>query len=245
MFRFWAIIGFVWVCFAACTGNGKRDIKAYYFPVDELRRGLVYEYEVTQNGISTPEYWFYRSAVRDSGVFLSSTYYDRFFRIGQICREKIVENGTQAREYLLFEPDSVSGEQIQTRASISAPDIFPFQVKDSTGVFLFTVSFHPPDDSLATIYVIRNRRFLGDAPPYDILDKKLPCIRFSLTEAIGNKKEGNTEVEGKGEEWYAKGIGLVRYRKTYGSGSLKIEGRLVGIYPMSELEKKAEEGDEL
>ncbi len=241
MLRTWAFIFFCWICFAACTGDGKRDIKAYYFPIDELRRGLVYEYEVSQNGVVTPEYWFYRSVSRDSGIFLSSTYYDQFFRIGQICREKVVDNGTQAREYMLFEPDSISGEPIQTRAAITAPDIFPFQVKDSTGVFLFSVSFHPPDDTLATVYVIRNRRFLGDAPNYEILNKQLPCIRFSLTEAIGNKKEGNTEVEGKGEEWYAKGIGLVKYKKNYGSGSLSIEGHLVGIYPMSELEKKAEE----
>ena len=173
MFRFWVVMGIAIACFAACKGNGKRDIKAYYFPTDELRKGLVYEYEVTQNGVATPEYWYYRSFLRDSGLFLTSTYYDQFFQIGQICREKIVENGSQAREYFLYEPDSLTGGQIQTKALITAPDIFPFQVKDSTGVFLFSVNFHPPDDSLATVYVVRNRRFLGDAPEYEILNKKL------------------------------------------------------------------------
>ena len=241
MYRFWVVIGIAFTCFAACKGSGKRDIKAYYFPTEELRKGLVYEYEVTQNGVSTPEYWYYRSFLRDSGVFLTSTYYDQFFQIGQISREKIVENGALAREYFLYEPDSLTGGQIQTKAMISAPDIFPFQVKDSTGVFLFSVNFHPPDDSLATVYVVRNRRFLGEAPEYEVLDKKLPCIRFGLREAIGNQKEGSTEVEGVGEEWYAKGIGLVWYRKTYGSGSLKIEGRLINIFPMVELEQKAAE----
>ncbi len=241
MFRFWVVMGIAIACFAACKGNGKRDIKAYYFPTDELRKGLVYEYEVTQNGVATPEYWYYRSFLRDSGLFLTSTYYDQFFQIGQICREKIVENGSQAREYFLYEPDSLTGGQIQTKALITAPDIFPFQVKDSTGVFLFSVNFHPPDDSLATVYVVRNRRFLGDAPEYEILNKKLPCVRFGLREAIGNEKEGSTEVEGFGEEWYAKGIGLVRYSKTYGSGSLKIEGRLTNIFPMTVLEQKAAE----
>lgn len=241
MSRFWAIIGITGMYFAACTGHGKRDIKPYYFPADQLRKGLVYEYEVTQNGVSSPEYWFYRSFERDSGIFLTSTYYDRFFQIGQMSREKVVESGTLAREYSLYEPDSLSGGQTHTRATITAPDIFPFQVKDSTGVFLFSVSFHPPDDTLATVYVIRNRRFMGDAPQYEVLGKQLPCIRFSLQEAIGNKKEGTAEVEGVGEEWYAKGIGLVYYQKTYGSGSLKIEGRLKDIFPMAELERRAAE----
>lgn len=241
MFRFWVVIGIALMCLAACNGLGKRDIKAYYFPISELRKGLVYEYEVTQNGVSSSEYWYYRSFLRDSGIFLTSTHYNQFFQIGQISREKIVESGALAREYFLYEPDSVSGGQIQTRALITAPDIFPFQVKDSTSVFLFSVNFHPPDDSLATVYVVRNRRFLGEAPAYEVLDKKLPCIRFGLHEAIGNEKEGSTDIEGIGEEWYAKGIGLVWYRKTYGSGSLQIEGRLLRIFPMTELEQKAAE----
>lgn len=241
MFRFWVIICIASACLAACTGSGKRDIKAYYFPADDLRKGLVYEYEVTQNGISTPEYWYYRSFQRDSGTFLTSTYYDQFFQIGQISREKIVESGAQAQEYFLYETDSLTGGQNQTRANITAPVIFPFRVKDSTGVFLFSVNFQPGDDSLTTVYVIRNRRFLGDAPEYEVLGKKLPCVRFRLHEAIGNKKDGVAEVEGVGEEWYAKGIGLVWYRKTYGSGALQINGRLLNIFPMAELEQKAAE----
>lgn len=239
MLRLWTIIGITWTCFAACTG--KRDIKPYYFPASQLRKGLVYEYEVTQNGVSSPEYWYYRSFTRDSGIFITSTYYDRFFQIGQISREKVLESGTQAREYFLYEPDSLTGGQKQTKAVIDAPDIFPFEVKDSSGVFLFSLHFHPPDDSLATVYVIRNRRFLGDGPEYEVMGKSLPCVRFGLKEAIGNKKEGNLEVEGTGIEWYAKGIGLVYYTKVYGSGNLKIEGRLKDIFPMSELERRAAE----
>jgi hypothetical protein len=41
-------------------------------------------------------------------------------------------------------------------------------VSDSAGVFLFKLQFHPPDDPKATIYVIRNRRFLGDAPDFEL-----------------------------------------------------------------------------
>jgi hypothetical protein len=80
---------------------------------------------------------------------------------------------------------------------------------------------------------------LGDAPDFEYDGKNYPCIRFGLVETIGNKKEGIAEVEGKGEEWYAKGLGLVYYRKTYGGGTFKMEARLTDMFPMTELERKA------
>ncbi|MDX1913059.1 MAG: hypothetical protein SFV22_16310 [Saprospiraceae bacterium] len=224
----------------ACSDTGKRNISDYYFPVKDLRGGKVYEYVVSQNDSVMPEYWYYRTFVRDSGLFLVGTYYDHRFQIGQIVREKITKSGALAKECHLYEagPDEEGG-QIHTRTQIDAPNKFPYLVSDSTGVFLFKLQFHPPDDPAATIYVIRNRRFLGDAPDFEFDGKKYPCVKFSLREAIGNEKEGAAEVEGIGEEWYAKGLGLVYYRKTYGSGTFKMEARLTDIFSMADLEQKA------
>jgi len=226
----------------ACGSGGKRDISEYYFPVKDLRGGKVYEYVVSQNDSVMPEYWYYRTFVRDSGLFLVGTYYDHRFQIGQIVREKITKSGALAKECHLYEADpnpETEGGQIHTTTIIDAPNKFPFGVKDSSGVFLFKLQFHPPDDPKATIYVVRNRRFLGNAPDFEFDGKKYPCIKFSLRETIGNEKEGAAEVEGLGEEWYAKGLGLVYYKKTYGSGSFKTEARLTDIFPMSTLEQKA------
>jgi len=226
----------------ACGSGGKRDISEYYFPVKDLRGGKVYEYVVSQNDSVMPEYWYYRTFVRDSGLFLVGTYYDHRFQIGQIVREKITKSGALAKECHLYEADpnpETEGGQIHTTTIIDAPNKFPFAVKDSSGVFLFKLQFHPPDDPKATIYVVRNRRFLGNAPDFEFDGKKYPCIKFSLRETIGNEKEGAAEVEGLGEEWYAKGLGLVYYKKTYGSGSFKTEARLTDIFPMSTLEQKA------
>lgn len=229
----------------ACGGGSKRDISDYYFPVKDLRAGKVYEYVVSQNDSVMPEYWHYRTFVRDSGLFLVGTYYDHRFQIGQIVREKITKSGALAKECHLYEADpnpEAEGGQIHTKTVIEAANKFPFGVSDSSGVFLFKLKFHPPDDPEATIYVVRNRRFLGDAPDFEFDGKKYPCVKFALREAIGNEKEGAAEVEGRGEEWYAKGLGLVYYRKTYGSsGSFKMEARLTDIFPMSELERKATE----
>jgi hypothetical protein len=229
-------------CLLACGTGGKRNISEYYFPVKDLRGGKVYEYVVSQNDSVMPEYWYYRTFVRDSGLFLVGTYYDHRFQIGQIVREKITKSGALAKECHLYEADpdpKGEGGQIHTTTMIEAANKFPYNVTDSAGVFLFKLKFNPPDDPQATIYVVRNRRFLGDGPDFEFDGKQYPCVRFGLREAIGNEKEGIAEVEGLGEEWYAKGLGLVYYRKVYGSGGFKMEARLTDIFTMVELEQKA------
>lgn len=82
LFVFWCLF------LLACGKGDKRDIGAYYFPVKDLRAGKVYEYLVSQNDSVVPEYWYYKTFVRDSGLFLVGTYYDHRFQIGQIVREK-------------------------------------------------------------------------------------------------------------------------------------------------------------
>lgn len=230
---------FFYVCVLASCG-GKRDIRDYYYPLAEFRKGQVYEYDLVQADTSAPEYWYFRSFLRDSGQFMAATYYDRFFQIGQIVREKIVDNGSLARDYFLYEPDTVTGQARQIRAQLDAANVFPFQVQDSLGVFLFSLKYRPLSDTGAQVYLIRNRRFLGEAPDFEFKGKKYACIRFGLREVIGNDREGSLEIEGRGEEWYARGLGLVYYRKTYGSeNQLRLEYRLKDVFPMAELERRA------
>lgn len=223
---------------AACTG-GRRDIRAYYFPVETLAGGKVYEYAAVGTDSIPPDYWYFRSVRADSGQFLVGTYYDANFQIGQIVREKLGKTGSQARDYFLYFPDSTGMRNIRVSARLESPDVFPFSVKDSTGVFLFSLQLQQPGDT-GIVYLIRNRRFLGDAPDFDFQGKKYPCIRFSLREAIGKSAEGDAEAESRGEEWYAKGLGLVYYRKEAGShGQLRQEFRLKDMISMDELKRRA------
>lgn len=234
-------IGILYFFLAAACTEGGRDLRDYYFPVEELRVGKVYEYDVAQDGVSSPEYWYYRTYRRDSGLFLASTYYDSRFQIGQIVREKIVDGGSLARDYLLYEADFETGKQIQTTAVIESHDLFPFRVKDSTGVQLFRLHYRPATDPASAVYLERKRIFLGDAPAFEFKDEAVPCVRFGVLETISHEKNGVAEIEGRGEEWYARGIGLVYYRKVFGKENpVKFEYRLKDIYPMSELEKRAE-----
>lgn len=225
----------------ACTRDGMRDISDYYFPVEDLRTGKVYEYDLAKGDSSLPEYWYFRAFQRDSGLFLAGTYYDDRFQIGQIIREKIADDGVFAHEYSIYDADFETGKQIQTNAIIESPDVFPYRVKDSVGVFVFSLKYHPVTDPGSTIYLTRRRLFLGDAPAFEFKGDTYPCIRFGLLESIGTQKDGDDLLKGRGEEWYAKGLGLVYYRRIFGKkGQVRIEYRLKDVFPMMELEKKAE-----
>lgn len=222
------------------SGPTTTSIKAYYYPIPELLAGLVYEYEMKINGVAFPDYWYFKTMVRDSGTYLSSTNYDDQFHINQMVLENVVENGTKAKDFMVFEQDSSSGKAIQSKAKLVAPDIFPFEVTDSLGVFLFHVEYHLSSDPTSKLYLIRNRRFLGEGPNFSIEGRSYPTIRFRVKEAIGNEQEGSAEIAGNGEEWYAKGLGLVYYKKSYGqSGQLVREYLLKGRWDMADLEKKA------
>jgi hypothetical protein len=234
-------LGLLTATFNGCqSGPSTTSIKNYYYPIPELLAGKVYVYEMKINETALPDYWYFKTMVRDSGTYLSSTNYDDQFHINQMVLENTVENGTKAKEFLVFEQDSSNGKAIQTRATLLGPDIFPFEVTDSLGVFLFHVAYHPASDPTSTLYLIRNRRYLGEGPVFSLDGRNYPTVRFRVKEAIGNEKEGSAEIEGTGEEWYAKDLGLVYYRKTYGQhGELVREYQLKERINMADLEKRA------
>jgi hypothetical protein len=233
------LVGFT-LLLKACASDQRRDIRDYYFPVEALRSGRVYEYVGSGNSDNpASEYWYYKSFKRDSAWFLAATYYDQNFQIGQIVREKIDESGASAKEYFLYEPDTITQQQAPVPVTIESPLIYPFQVRDSAGTLLFRLSYHPIWEPEATVTLVRNRRFLGDGPAFKFRGKSYPSIRFDVRETVVNDRSDAEVVEGIGEEWYAKGIGLVYSRKTYGAGELTIENRLNDIFMMAELEKRA------
>lgn len=225
----------------ACSRDGKRDIRDYYFPVEELRSGKVYEYDVVQGDSSSPEYWYFRTFQRDTGLFLAGTHYDSRFRISQIIRQEIGKDGVFAHQYSLYDQDFETGKQVETNTVIDSAEIFPFRVRDSVGVFVFRMNYQPLADPGTTLYLTRQRIFLGEAPAFELDGATYPCIRFGLVESLGTKTRPEALLKARGEELYARGLGLVYYRKTFGSKSkFTVEYRLKDVFPMAELERKAE-----
>lgn len=218
--------------------DSRRDLKLFYFPIKKLtKKGLVYQFTPIGADSSQSEFWFMRTEKRDGKTLLISQLYNPDFSVAQLMVEEVFSTGTLARSLSLFETDSASGKARPIEVSIEEASLFPFKVRDSTGVFLFKISYRPPTDSASKIYLIRNRRFMGDAPDFLFRGEKIACIRFKLKEAIGNEQEGSAEIEGIGEEIYGREIGLVAYKKDFGSG-LKMDFRLTDIFEMEVFEKK-------
>lgn len=222
----------------ACqSGDGYRDIRNYYFPLKSLESGLVYEYEplgISPNGTA---YWYYRSLIDGDEVNLTGTYYERDLIPQQLSNERLTGAGMVLQDLFLFETDSSNvNRQIQVPVEVIEDDIFPFWVKENGGVYLYHIRWQPPQDSGATIELIKNRRYLGDTT-ITFQDKKYDAIIFELKELAAYDKEGVLEQEYSGREIYAKGLGLYYYSKRI-SEDLHLRYQLKDRYPMERLEEQ-------
>lgn len=220
----------------SCGSNeSRRDIRNFYFPLRGLTEGMVYKYEAVNNDSLTPEYWYYRSLLPGDSVFLSATYYESDLLPRQQMTQKLTDNGIVLKDMYLYEPDSTRDDvQLQIPVQVVADDVFPFYVRDSGGVFIFHIHWEPSQDPGATMRIIKNRRFAGDTIIH-FQDLTYPAVRFEVRELFEYDQEGVFEQEYSGEEIYARGLGLVYYRKDISDG-FTLEYRLSDRFPMEQLE---------
>lgn len=223
----------------ACNPTGKKDIRDYYFPLRKLTEGEVYEYRPIAQDSLSPAYWYYRSFLQDEGIYLTGTYYEYDLSPLQLVREELVSNGMLLQDLFIYVLDS-TGRQKRIEAQVLAGNVFPFSVSDSSGIFLYKVQFDFPNETGRTTTLIKNRRYLGDTT-YTVMGNTYPAIRFEVRELVEDDSatDGRVEPRFDGEEIYAKGIGLVYYRKNLGVQSIEYE--LADRYPMEALEQKAAE----
>jgi len=230
------ILCFTALCLAACNRSDKKNIRDFYFPLKQLKEGTVYAYESLQNdSLIDTTYWYYRSFISDSAIFLTGTYYGSFPEPQQFVREEMVRNGMLLNDMYLYVSDS-TGKQQPVPTTILSGSVFPFEVSDSGGVFLYKVQFAFPTNSTDTITLIKNRRYLGDTT-YTVQNELAQAVVFDLRELIesGNSQQGYVEPRYGGKEIYAKGKGLV-YSEKQVNAELKLANRLVFTCTMEALE---------
>jgi len=224
---------------SSCGKNdGKKNIKSFYYPVDELDQGIVYEYHPVGNDSLPIEYWFLRNFKTDTATYIVGQYYDQNFTIRQFFSAEIVSNGVLMNDYSIYEFDSLR-HQIKRPAQILSGNSFPFEVKDSTGVFLFKLRWNDPTTEGAYVELTRNRRYRGEAN-YFFQKKKYNCVEFIVKELVDDYNNGHLEQQYNGKELYAKDLGLVYYRKDVGKGFV-LEYELVDTFSMNELEQRYNE----
>jgi hypothetical protein len=222
--------------FFACQSEKEvRNIKAFYFPIEDLENGMVYEYHPVDNDSFPIEYWYYRTQQTDTATYLIANYYDQQFIVRQFSTEEVVENGTLLNSYFLYEFDS-DGLQFQKPAEILSPSAFPFEVRDSGGVFLLKLKWvHQQDPPIYTT-LIRNRKYAGSTQ-YTYQDKAYDAVAFELVELVDDFNDGHWERQYNGKEIYAKGLGLVYYKKEIEKDFI-LEYALKDTFSMKELERR-------
>jgi len=236
-FRFGFFIAILFLL--SCGKNdGIKNIKSFYYPVDKMDQGIVYEYHPVGNDSLPNEYWFLRNLKTDTATYLAGQYYDHNFTIRQFFSAEIVSNGVLMNDYSIYEFDSLR-HQIKRPAQILNGNSFPFEVKDSTGVFLFKLRWDDPITEGAYVELTRNRRYRGEAE-YFFQEKKHDCVEFIVQELVDDYNNGHLEQQYSGKELYAKDLGLVYYRKDVGEGFV-LEYELVDTFSMNELEKRYNE----
>ena len=220
--------------FIACEKDqGKRNIEAYYFPLDKLADGMVYEYQPVENPDYPVVYWYYKSMKVNGQQYLLGMSYDPAFSPDQFTREERVDNGMLLADFYTLEADSTGTKQ-RLQATIEAANVFPFEVKEPYGVLLSSLHWRPLGDS-STITLVKNRQFDSDTTII-FKNEAIPAINFNTRELADQEVIGHMELEFGGTEVYAKGIGLVYFKKDIDGWLMQY--RLADRYSMEDFEKK-------
>ena len=97
------------------------------------------------------------------------------------------------------------------------------------------MSFNDPNQPGVTNYVTLNRRYLRDTT-FVLQEKEYPALLFSLEGEVSlrDPEEGDISPQFRGYEIYAKGIGLVAYRRELGTDGAARGGRLTERVSMEE-----------
>ncbi|MFT5801494.1 MAG: hypothetical protein ACI956_001302, partial [Nonlabens sp.] len=115
-------------------------------------------------------------------------------------------------------------------------NVFPFEVRDSGGIFLMQLKWVFADNPPVTTTLTRNRQYSGRRS-YIVEGENVEVAVLTLREEVDDQNNGHWTREYEGVEYYAKNIGLVYYKKEIDENFI-LEYELRKRYPMSELEKK-------
>lgn len=231
-FKLISIVFCVCVVLACQKGAKKQTIRAYYYPIQNFMEGKVYEYQAVNDSLA-PFYWYFRTSIYKGDTIITGEYFDHNFVIQQLTNEQVVRNGAILNDFYLYETDSLTGKQEPNPVRVEVDNVFPFEVTDSLGLFLYKVSWKTAQQKYR---LIKNRHYMGKAD-YMFKGKKVDCVQFLNRELLEIEEVGFQELTYHSIEWFAKDIGLVYFKKIVGGNTIQ-EYELGDIYDMSTLEEK-------
>ncbi len=239
--NFPVLFGFLvlFACFSACRVDYiARDFMAYYYPVYELQEGKIYEYRPVNVDSLPVDYWYYSSHKVEGELHFTGNYYNDRFEVQQFFREIEKEDAMLLQDFILYESVETS-KQEQIAVEVLNNNTFPIHFADSTKTFKMGIKWDIPGEAGTTIALNRERKYLAMGGDYTFQGEQYESAIFKTVEHIEHfvADDGYLEPSFPGIEIYAKGIGLVYYKKQL-SKDVFIEYELYATYSMEEFEKK-------
>ncbi|MCP3929918.1 MAG: hypothetical protein GY705_12555 [Bacteroidetes bacterium] len=229
----------IWIAFiwgTSCNHNAKiSGLEAYYFPLEELEKGKVYEYRPINNDSFPLNFWHYHSVIEEDSRKLEGVFYNQEFIPQQFFREERVSNGMLLDEYRILVRDSLENQE-QIPVEILSGSVFPFTLNDTNSVFLYHIKWTDIDKPDAFTTLIKNRRYKGKTS-FFFKGVEYDCIEFEVKELIERYEEGYLEHEFMSTEIYAKGLGLV-YNKKVINDVTTLEYELANIYNFEDVKEQ-------
>lgn len=215
-------------CFSACqtatqsnnTNNNPEKsayptdtLKSYYYPLAQLKDGLIYEYAYLPSN-QTAYYWFFKTVVDEAGNWnLIGTRYGANFETEATTRERVYPNGMAYEMYQFLVLDTASGKDKVYPHNIISPTSFPFEIASKQGqVYRFQSTFNLPPDMTLNYKFTRDRQF-SKFTNFNYEQQSKPAIELTgfdylvLSDSI---KGGYFTLDSSAiKETYIKDIGLV------------------------------------
>lgn len=224
----------------SCNSSDYINIEDYYFPIDELKEGKVYEYRINGmgEGKTSSRYKYYTTVENDEGKFLVNNNYDATFFNDQYVLNEVVQNGILVKDYHMMAVIPQQEEQQIVKAEIIKNNAFPFSVSPNGGVTPMEMKFTDPRDEKEKIRFIRERKYLGDTI-FTFKGIDLPAIILAANEIreFTHIDAGDFDNTTFATEIYAKGIGLIS--RKYNIGDVQLESILHDTFSMKQLESLA------
>lgn len=198
-----------------CTGDQPHNtgLAIYYFPLDQFPiGGVTYRYRNMRDTLADPEIWHYQKVAprRMLSVNKDAEGHDLLYQY-----DRFTPTGVVTDSLILFFQDALEHKH-RIPVKVIAPNRFPFDAVDSTKVWLTHLDWRQPKDSLHVV-LERRRRYLGPVT-WTYEGRSIPAVRFRTEDKLETEEVGWTNSAWTGEEIYAKGIGLVYYRRNIAEG---------------------------
>lgn len=236
-------LGLLLLSLLACQEKNPapQPLKAYYFPLDSLDEGMVYEYRAIE-GQFPPQYWYMNRVANEQGDrYLITTIYDFNYEQRLITREFIASNGTVIEGYRIFYTDENSKVQSE-EAKIQEGVFFGWDPpRSAEEAYRFRMSYDIPSGDTLMTYNFTRDRFFDQFVTRKWKGEEIEVAQFKNLQYfhLDGNDGGEWNIDSiRLTEHYAKGIGLVYYKKEMPQQPAEVY-ELHDRYPMSTFEEKA------